>query len=842
MDSSVIWAEHCQTPDYKTDPQLLFEVLQEEIPSIALPASYPSLAEVEQQAKKYSKSVFESWNILHHILCQREETIRRRWNKKSKVQREKVLLSACPDIPHGHRPDHQIMMRLLEKGFCQCCNRVKPQFSNAVKARNEAAFKCPQINLEDLAKSKTLLLFLNSRGHNLPHVFAHTDLRTCELGRHSSEIPTAYLHCHTMYLAGQVTEESYGKVVHWADEELDFGTVGQTLQFQPGHGLLVLEQQSRILDFLVKCCFEILKDISRDEILYLGIVAQPKPPPLITNDDTSYVQLSTIVAEEPYRLPTTIDTPRLLALIEARRNAAEDHIWEMREDPGYFASVLSDHHDHRAEILRDTDGKSHPDQKDFHSWDRILSTAVACAYEDLLSWSRLHRQVNMLESQFKRSGKIIDPQQRLHEKFEKHIVLVYSTLRRLCRMMLQRFTVAFACSHPMRARFARCPHGLGTAFNTEIIIKGGKGGKDSFEPLLVLVSHLARHDAQTMGALHGTIDEMQYYLDHDPEQKNVFSSFAAKIFSDLALITQIAHQIDNVYPWAAIFIHKRAENFKEPKHPAAYVEGITNVLKRPKPFDVNELVNPRSKKFYYPVEKAYNAAQIEAMQQAEANLDEVWEMLESYFSTRYPLGLFDLFKVHYISDFREIRRTADYVPSEKDLVKAKCVGTALDINIRLGSSGFLNEDSLSFDPVIKKPKIKTRGTPTLTDTARGPDHPHEITTDQGPGRLDEKSLSIVLSKRARKVLVTLFHIDATSDQSGEIPWKDFLHTMTSLHFNVEKLYGSVWQFTPTTGGVKRGVNVHEPHPSSKIPFYMARSIGRRLSRTYGWIEGVLDQA
>lgn len=839
MDSNSIWAEQCQMPDYDLDPHLLFEELEEEFPGIALPDSYPSLEEVEQQARAYSKSIFHSWNILYHILCRREEVIRRRWNKKCKEQRQKILLSASPDIPSGHRPDHQIMMRLLEKGYCQCCNKIKPRFSNVVKARNEAAFKCPQINLEDLTKGKTLLLFLNCRGRNLPHIFAHTDLRTCAMGRFSSNIPTAYLHGYTMYLAGQTTEESYGKVVHWEDEDVNFGTVGQTLQFQPGHGLLVLEQQKKILEFLVECCFQILKDVPRDELLDLEIAAQPEPHPLITNEGTSYVQLSTIVAEEPYRLPTTIDTPRLLALIEARRTAAEDHIWEMKEDPGYFASVLSDYHEHRAEVLRDIEGKCHPNLNDAHSWDRILSTAVASAYEDLLYWNRLHRHVYMLDSLLRRSREILDPQQRLNEKLEKQLTLVYSTLRRLCRIMTQRFIVAFSCSHPMRARFARCPHDSGTAFDAEILIKG------EFEPLLVLVRHLSRHDAQSMGALHGTVDEMQYYLDHDPAQKNVFSSFVAKIFSDLALITQIAYQIDNFYPWAPLFIHKRAENFKEPKHPAANVEGIVHVLRQRKPFNVNTLVSPRSKKFYYPVEKAYSATQVEAMQKAEGNLDEVWAQLEAYFAANYTYALFDLFKAHYTSDQREIRRTPGYIPLEEDPVKAKCAGAPLDANIPLISTSPFHQDSLKYNPVIKKTKIKTRGTPNSPNGPCDRKYSEEILKGAGLGRLNDNNvvdMSLVLSKRASKVLTTLFHIDATSDQRGEIPWKDFLHAMTSLHFNVEKLYGSVWQFTPTTGSVKRGVHVHEPHPSGKIPFHMARSIGRRLSRTYGWIDDMFDLA
>jgi hypothetical protein len=58
--------------------------------------------------------------------------------------------------------------------------------------------------------------------------------------------------------------------------------------------------------------------------------------------------------------------------------------------------------------------------------------------------------------------------------------------------------------------------------------------------------------------------------------------------------------------------------------------------------------------------------------------------------------------------------------------------------------------------------------------------------------------------------------------------------MGTTAFTVEKLYGSVWQFTPRNLDVERSIQFHEPHPIAKIPFLVARRIGRRLNRAYGW--------
>lgn len=90
-----------------------------------------------------------------------------------------------------------------------------------------------------------------------------------------------------------------------------------------------------------------------------------------------------------------------------------------------------------------------------------------------------------------------------------------------------------------------------------------------------------------------------------------------------------------------------------------------------------------------------------------------------------------------------------------------------------------------------------------------------------------------VSKPALKVFGTMFHTSANGGGQGEIDWNVFLHAMTSMGFAAEKLFGSVWHFTPleTAAG---SIHVHEPLPTGKIPFYMAGRIGGRLGRTYGW--------
>jgi hypothetical protein len=127
---------------------------------------------------------------------------------------------------------------------------------------------------------------------------------------------------------------------------------------------------------------------------------------------------------------------------------------------------------------------------------------------------------------------------------------------------------------------------------------------------------------------------------------------------------------------------------------------------------------------------------------------------------------------------------------------------------------------------LPKKKVKSQGKPSMTDRSVELELPAENGYDVQP--------TFKVDKRSLKVFSTLFYQPSQTAQPGEIPWNDFLHAMCTTAFTVEKLYGSVWQFTPRNLDVERSIQFHEPHPIAKIPFLVARRIGRRLNRAYGW--------
>ncbi|VTT65279.1 unnamed protein product [Fusarium fujikuroi] len=123
-------------------------------------------------------------------------------------------------------------------------------------------------------------------------------------------------------------------------------------------------------------------------------------------------------------------------------------------------------------------------------------------------------------------------------------------------------------------------------------------------------------------------------------------------------------------------------------------------------------------------------------------------------------------------------------------------------------------------------------------------------TDEAPPEamtevaLEDPKPVFKVERRALKTFRILFYDPDVTSTPGEVPWNNFLHALTSVGLAAEKLYGSVWQFSPYTLEANGSIHFHEPHPHNKVPFVIARRHGRRLYRTYGWTgeQFVLDKA
>jgi hypothetical protein len=233
-------------------------------------------------------------------------------------------------------------------------------------------------------------------------MFARADINATHLGAVGHFIgEPAFLMGYTLFMDGD-TAETYGKLVSWEDDKNALNLMCSERQFTPGDGLRVFELQEKIYPFLVKCCELILHDLVESGSLYdekfpiiSETAATTKSVPSTATE--MLPSLAFISAEAPYRLPANLDLERLRGILAARLSAAEDHLWALREDPGYFGDTIKDWSEHRNDRLLDTWGNPHPTgphTTDF--WERVIRNAIADAYTGFETWSLLHRQVNHL--------------------------------------------------------------------------------------------------------------------------------------------------------------------------------------------------------------------------------------------------------------------------------------------------------------------------------------------------------------------------------------------------------------------------------------------------------------
>ncbi|KZV77082.1 hypothetical protein PENSPDRAFT_747291 [Peniophora sp. CONT] len=89
--------------------------------------------------------------------------------------------------------------------------------------------------------------------------------------------------------------------------------------------------------------------------------------------------------------------------------------------------------------------------------------------------------------------------------------------------------------------------------------------------------------------------------------------------------------------------------------------------------------------------------------------------------------------------------------------------------------------------------------------------------------------------------------DDTSDRSeeevpmkGNVQWKEFEKVMRRIGFSIEQTAGSSVRFDPPAK-LARPITFHRPHPDAVMTNVLARSVGWRLSKRYGWTMSTFEE-
>lgn len=706
------------------------------------------------------------------------------------------------------------------------------------EVKHRDPFVWPSINQEDLCKPKPLLLLLNSRGRHPPCDFAGADCEALHLGKSTNAIIPILVKQNTMILNGVMNPDDYGSLLAWEEHPHAHDLLTTRKQFRPEEGFAILEAQERLLSFLVNCCHQILHDIPKNTMTSDKYPIKPQPQLATEAETTGFESLAVLMAEAPYRVPSQLDLEHVEALLCARRSAAEDHVWALREDPGYFSEVHQELSEHRKEMMKDAAGRAHPDLRQTQKgvfWARVSGNVLFDAYYESDMFTDLEKQARNLRVLHKKHDAVISPSKDLPEDYLRAILKFQYSLFGAYQPPLIQLRSHIAASPPFRKYF----YFEKSESSSRWMVKEKKTKmKKSENELLELLEALWLDGPDSHWLPSDVMDELERFLGANPAAKEHLSPYIASIIGDVSIVSQCYRMLSSYEPWARGFTNAmksyRGDIDQEVKSETESwftklraMSDECNMIYALKLSDMSE------GRLTYPIDKRRTKENVEIMRRSEAKLDKFWAIVDETIQSAMETTPDGSAHLPLFSQPRLIQRTPKWVEpvnQPKRQAPGSATNTDSEAIYKPMSTLYIvpsNNKAENVESEMPKVKTKTRGK-TDTSLSSSSDKASEDAGSSDPHPI------FLVDARTLKVIRTIFHDPSAAAPQGELPWQDFLHALTSVGFAAEKLYGSVWQFRPVSLGVDRSIQFHEPHPRGKVPFRVARRHGRRLCKAYGW--------
>lgn len=753
-----------------------------------------------------AERIFSSWNDLKAVLDQNEDKIRKRWTKKTTKARREMLLQALPWMAKHHRPDFRAFRSTGGDGF------------NG-RNKNIAAYGLPHINLEDLSRPRNLLLLLESRGRHSPDSFFPVEWRACQLYRESRMLKVTTAMDRVLVFNECEGPSTYGISYNLTDDEVDGDMLesGRAVPFM--RGFFVMDCQDVLYRFLLDISLLIIGEKEVPESTNETIL---KPFPMPPHADLGSPVAA--AAESMYLAPAKINLDRLIDVVHSALKESEDHIIFLREDPGYYYEHMMDCFTHRQEHIIDQNGKKHPAlQADNRGvWEPVIRNATRMPFIWLESWAAIHERLVALRAKQQTYAHLLAIGD-IPDDYALDICKLKCHCSRFMSSATKALKHGFYGSPPMRPLLKRVPPLYRDAVIT--LAKGINVRNENAKFLVFLIDMtIAVAEKQDERDFMLAMDEIQRLIEDEKVASDMITSWVLHQLSQASILSQCIHELDLAYPYK---MPAHEDEIKEDffKTVDAFIEdGDVKILDNKLLQLAMPTTNPT--KFAYPINKRRTRENVEQMRRAEANLDIVWKAMDHELS-RYPVF------TPRVRELLATRRKERTLPWDESRDGKQQATMAVDDSQPLSDIHFelqsRTERTLSRAPrAPAKSKEKTKG--TASGAMMQPEQ--EATTPEA------KEVSFSVDKRALKALRTIFFVPSASSLPGEVAWTDFCHALTSTGFAAEKMYGSVWQFTPKSLDVENPISFHEPHPSNRIPFVVARRHGRRLARNYGWHIGM----
>ncbi|KAL3454699.1 hypothetical protein BJX65DRAFT_261055 [Aspergillus insuetus] len=259
---------------------------------------------------------------------------------------------------------------------------------------------------------------------------------------------------------------------------------------------------------------------------------------------------------------------------------------------------------------------------------------------------------------------------------------------------------------------------------------------------------------------------------------------------DLSILSQCWRQINSYQPWAWTWestLIKRRDELESQYIKLLHANSrYVNVFEPSNFIKTGAFCDFSGGKFAYPFSAPRTEENVDALRSAELRLNAVWAAFDQVLLRAGDLRGTAADRL--LSQQSILRRTRNWVGSEN-----RPQGT-----------------SIGFDSYHSYQSMSEVYTLFRSSSA--------LQAKKSSGGSDKAQLSFSVDARALKVFRALFFDPAVTDVPRQVPWKDFLHAMTSVGLTVIKLYNSTWRLHHRSWMLKKAFSSASQEAEYRLPW------------------------
>ncbi|KAI1107864.1 hypothetical protein F4804DRAFT_347520 [Jackrogersella minutella] len=808
--------------------------------------------EIQELITAKATCIFETWRLLKIVIKGFEEKIHTRWVNKSKPKRKALLLEVWPQIPEIHRPDIWCWkdLRANPDSVPDPCSLVM----------------MPLLSIEDLCKTEPILMMLEWRARCHPETFVVEDFASLIFGTRTEIIEPVKMPGYFAVFRGRDTPQSYGKIYAWDSDEDGVQSESTRGHFGVNEAFWVLEAQMFIYNFLCHFSLTVLHDYSREDLLSAKPPYPPKPPFISSRFNNEGIEILPIAAyEDQYSVPGLTNFSRMKSLLLAKMASAEDHLWALRGDPGYFLHTAELRMFNMPESIFTKDG--HADvtfrEDGVELWTHVFRAHISEAIENVDFLNILFRKITHLQHLINHYKQDISSDRDLPLPLNTALFETCHATVGCAYTLMNNADIkgSIRGSKPLRNLYRNYdPHleeKSGPPARYEAMYLKYEDTPDGArDHLLWLLDAIGHGFHQFILRGRGLHIELEWLFRLRPDLKSLITPWLNNQISTIGVLGECLHQIELYRPWISGYHSFYVENssrllndYNEEHTQNTSLRSVTQSFWR---YVTDYLAAGAhlNNKIYYPVREPYSEKFVNQRRTVEARFDKFWNEIIRVLKNAdaLPPRVLSIFDRYFprtppwigpSSETKKGKKKGDKEDGEFNRVIAQA--RAENKKIKQAEKGKEAENRRA--QKNKLAKMTRKGEGEGKGKGKEKERAKAYAAEADDEEIEEKLAKLgveprdaprEVTKRAMNVLDVLLFEGEDATKLREIAWKDFVYTMMAVGFKAERLYGSAWLFS-RHGAEQEAIMFDEPYVGDEvIPYVIARQYGFRLRRNYQW--------